>query len=240
MAQTLDIKSLRRRHFMGAKTWMLVYCAGSAVDILKSEPELDRDASLALARKLFPAEHLEPLEDGNLAFTNPINDELLIGYFPGVTVIAAGEFGIDHPSKLPERYLEAAPNQTVYLHAMHSVVDWFAFAVWRGGRLERSLSLSPDSGILENIGQALAFEKPFWEGKHPATDPGEDAEEYPFAFHPLELGEAALLEFFGYQLEGIFDPSFLDPEAIPLCRFKRTRTTTVKPFPPVHPWWKFW
>ncbi|WP_439145646.1 DUF6928 family protein [Streptomyces canus] len=33
---------------------------------------------------------------------------------------------------------------------MHSVVGWFAFAAWGDGRLLRSLSLSPDSGIIEN------------------------------------------------------------------------------------------
>jgi hypothetical protein len=35
---------------------------------------------------------------------------------------------------------------------MHSVVDWFAYAVWIDGQLRRSLSLSPDSGIMEIVG----------------------------------------------------------------------------------------
>ena len=34
----------------------------------------------------------------------------------------------------------------------------------------------------------------------------------PFPFHPLELGEAALREFFGYQVEGIVDPGPIEPE----------------------------
>jgi hypothetical protein len=54
---------------------------------------------------------------------------------------------------------------------MHSVVDWFAFAVWQDGRLKRSLSLSPDSGVLEDIGAKLPFEEPYWSGKHPAVNP---------------------------------------------------------------------
>jgi hypothetical protein len=111
---------------------------------------------------------------------------------------------------------------------MHSAVDWLAFAVWKGGQLQRSLSLSPDSGILEDIGDKLPFELPYWAGQHPAIDPDIDDSGYPFVFHPLELGEAALLAFFGYQLEGMIDPSQLDPEDVALMRFKRVKR-----------WWKF-
>jgi hypothetical protein len=50
---------------------------------------------------------------------------------------------------------------TVYLRAMHSVVDWFAYAQSINGKFARSLSLSPDSGVLEDIGQRLPFEEPF-------------------------------------------------------------------------------
>jgi hypothetical protein len=95
---------------------------------------------------------------------------------------------------------------------MHSVVDWFAFAKWMNGKLVRSLSLSPDDGILEDMGQRLAFEEPFWSGKNPVTnDDGDD--ECPLPFHPLELGEAALREFLGYQLEGFKDSARLQPES---------------------------
>jgi hypothetical protein len=93
---------------------------------------------------------------------------------------------------------------------MHSVVDWFAFAHWNNGRLVRSLSLSPDSGILEDIGLKLAFEEPYWSGQHPAGDDEDD--EYPLPFHPLDLGEAALSEFFGGQIDGF----------IRLIQYKRT------------------
>ncbi len=215
---------------MGAKTWMLVSTAGNAREILKSKPQLDRIASAALAKKLFPSEKLEPISDGTLSFTCPPDNELVIGCFPGLSIVAAKEFGIDHPSKLSSNFIENGVSQTIYLHAMHSVVDWFAFAIWKNGKLQRSLSLSPDSGILENIGTKLPFEEPYWAGQHPALDPEEEDASYPFPFHPLELGEAALLDFFGYQLEGIMDPSHLEPEEIPLNRFKRSKSS----------WWKVW
>ncbi len=213
---------------MGAKTWMLVYSKGDPKGILKGNPVLDRDATLALVNTLYSSEKLLALEDGDLSFTCPPDNEIVAGCFPGLVILAAKEMAIDYPSKLPAKFSEAFSEGTLYLHAMHSVVDWFAFAVWKNTKLHRSLSLSPDSGILEDIGSRLTFEAPYWAGDHPAIDPGEDKADYPFVFHPLDLGESALQEFFGYQLEGTVDPTQLEPERIPLLRFKRKKI-----------WWQF-
>lgn len=207
---------------MGAKTCMLVYAEGSAREILAARPTLDRDATARLAAKLFPKDRLEPLADGSLAYTSPPDNEITIGCFPGLSIVAAKEFGLDYPSRLEPRFLASVGSQTVYVHAMHSVVDWCAFAVWQAGTLERSLSLAPDDGVLEDIGPQMAFEIPYWSGQHPIWDPEEESDpSYPFPFHPLELGEAALRAFFGYQIEGFMDPALLDPETVPLARFKR-------------------
>ncbi|AXQ30426.1 hypothetical protein D0B54_17855 [Solimonas sp. K1W22B-7] len=214
---------------MGAKTWMLAYVEGKASDHLSSDPSLDRQACAALAAQLFPAERLEPIADGNLSYTCPPDNEIYVGCFPGVRIVAAREFGIDRPSKLGQHFLAAANGAAVYLHAMHSVVDWFAYAIWVNGKLQRSLSVSPDNGVIEDIGARLDFEQPFWSGAQPACDPEDDDNDYPLAFHPLELGEAALLHLFGYQLEGFMEPGHLEPEHIPLAGFRRARRK-----------WKLW
>jgi len=207
---------------MGAKTWMLVYADRKVSEALKAAPKLDREATLQLATRLFPKDKLEPLEDGDLSYTCPPDEQVHAACFPGVTIVAAKEFAIDHPSKLPGSFISNGSNGTIYLHAMHSVVDWFAFGKWTNGKLVRSLSLSPENGVLEDIGVRLAFEEPFWAGKQPATGDA-DSEPYPLPFHPLELGEAALKEFFGYSLEGPLEPSAVEPESIPLLRYKRKR-----------------
>lgn len=207
---------------MGAKTWMLICSSGVPGEILKSNAVLDREATTLLAKKLFSSEKLEPMPDGHLSMTCPPDEELVIGCFPGLTIIAAKEFGIDYPSKLPASFLAPALGNQVYLHAMHSAVDWFAFGVWKNGKLQRSLSLSPDDGIIEDIGNRMEFEDAYWEGRHPAIDPDEEDDVYPFEFHPLELGQAALLELAGYQLEGTFDSSQVQPREIALMRFRRS------------------
>jgi len=215
---------------MGAKTWMLVLANSNACEALSAKPPLDREATQKLSSALFPGEKLEQIGDGDLSYTCPPDDEVHIGCFPGVSVVAAKEFGIDYPSKLPQRFIDAGGNGMVTLHSMHSVVDWFAYATWANGKLMRSLSLSPDSGIMEDIGQRLLFEEPFWSGDRPAVDDDEEADAYPFPFHPLDLGEAALKDQFGYQLEGYIDASLLEPESVPLVRYKRSCS----------PLWKFW
>lgn len=218
---------------MGAKTWMLVGCDVDAKLVLSANPVLNRAASQALARAVFPKHTLTEAEDGSLAYTNPPDDKVYVGVFPGVSVIAAGEFGVDRPSKLEKKYLRALNYRFIYLHAMHSAVDWFAFCVWEEGKLVRALSLSPDSGVMEDIGTRMPFELPFWQGEHPLEDDDdfdeehEDAEEgeddkYPFVFHPLELGEAALENLFGYVLEGDQNLALFDAEDIPLMVFKRS------------------
>lgn len=206
---------------MGAKTWMLLYSEGNAADILRSNPVLDRGATTGLVERLFGLQ-VRPLEkDGDLSHTSPRDEEIVAACFPGLAVVAAGEFCLDYPSQLDPAFIEAFSPGTLYLHAMHSVVDFFGFAIWKNGTLQRSLSLSPDSGILDDIGPRLPFEVPFWAGEHPAVDPDDEDDSYPFVFHPLELGEAALKEFFGYQLEGMIDPPLIEPEEIPLMRFTR-------------------
>ena len=42
-----------------------------------------------------------------------------------------------------------------------------------------------------------------------------------FHFTPLELGEAALKDFFGYQLEGFTTPDMIEPGDVQLLCFKR-------------------
>ena len=212
---------------MGAKTWMLVYANVNVGETLRSRPQLDRAATLKLASALFPKDKLEPIGDGDLSCTCPPDNEVHIGCFPSVSIVAAKEFGIDYPSKLPKQFIIAGGSGTIYLHAMHRVVDWFACAQWNNGTLVRSLSLSPDSGVLEDIGTRFPFEEPYWSGQHRATDDEDD--EYPFPFDPLELGEAALKDFFGYQLEGFVHPALLEPESVALVKYKRSR-----------PWLKLW
>src|SRR5262249_31035914 len=106
---------------MGEKTRMLVYADSNAREALGTNPQLARQSTQTLATTLFPREKLEVVGDADLSYMFPPDNELCIGCFPGVSIIAAREFGIDHPSMLPQRFIVAAGAGTVTLHAMHSV-----------------------------------------------------------------------------------------------------------------------
>lgn len=223
---------------MGAKTCLLAQAEVDVRKVLASKPALDESATAGFVASLFPElGFATPTSTDLLSYTYVSDDTVVAGCFPNLRIIAASEVAVDRPSQLQAKYIAA--KGTTYLHVMHSVVDWFAFAVWEDGILRRSLSVAPDSGVLEDIGNRLPFEIPYWEGEHPALDPEDEQDSYPLPFHPLELGEAALREFFGFQLEGHIDASLLEPENIRMLKFD------VAGRPPDSiqankPWWKFW
>jgi hypothetical protein len=90
------------------------------------------------------------------------------------------------PSQLPGRLLTPGAGRRVILHAMHSATDWLAYAVWQDGVLLRSLSLSPDGGITEDIGAPLPFEAPFWAGEHPSPAAGNSPATYASARRDID------------------------------------------------------
>lgn len=208
---------------MGAKTAMLVYADGDVAEGLTGAAEFADEAGAAeLLGLLWPPAKIhpdgeEPWDLGDAVF--PPAGRACALSTPEVDVLCDQALMLDRPSQLPAHLVGASMGRTLYLHAMHSAVDWFAFAVWRDGELVRSLSLSPDDGVLEDAGERLPFEEPFWAGTHQLSDAG-----YPFPFHPLELGEHALREFFGFSGEGADDggPSALrlDPWGVELYGFQ--------------------
>ena len=89
------------------------------------------------------------------------------GSFPGIDVLRDRDVMTGRPSQLPGRLLAPDAGRRMILHAMHSASDWLGYAVWQDGVLLRSLSMSPDGGITEDIGAPLLFEASFWAGEHP-------------------------------------------------------------------------
>lgn len=196
---------------------MVFYAERDVPSVLRARPAFDRDATTELVQRLFPEHAVTAIDDVTLLDGDPPDDQVYAAVWPGASVVCAGELGVDQPSAVDPRFLAAGAGRTVYLHAQHSVVDWFAFAIWEpDGSLRRALSLSPDSGIVEDVGERLAFEAPYWAGEHPAVEPDD---EYPFAFHPLELAEETLAQLFGFAYEGPADADTIDPDDIPLAAF---------------------
>jgi hypothetical protein len=208
---------------MGAKTALLAYTNGSIAQVLRADAVARLGDTVALVTGLFPGWTVEPTDRSSLSeAVYPPDGIAYAGAFPGVDVICDRRFALAAPSQLPQRLIAAGRSRRLILHAMHSVSDWFAFAVWDNGELIRSLSLDPGGGVGEDVGERFPFEAPFWAGEHPVhRTPGwPNQEPYPLPFHPLDLGEAALRELCGFVLEGSPNPNDIDADAVGLYGFR--------------------
>ncbi len=185
---------------MGGKTAMLVYADDAVVPALQRTTSTDAGEAAAAVRRLWPEYDVRAVDDEEpwalAEGIYPPEGTTCALAVPGLAIVCDQRVVVDRPSEFPGRFVAAGTGRRVIYHAMHSAVDWLAFAVWEDERLVRSLSLAPDFGIIEDLGGHLPFELAYWNGDHPA---GED---YPLPFHPLQLGERAMGEFFGFYAEG--------------------------------------
>ncbi|MEV7940319.1 hypothetical protein AB0O82_29815 [Kitasatospora sp. NPDC088264] len=81
---------------------------------------------------------------------------------------------IDLPSRLPDELVAAGRGRRMVLHHMHGTAAWLAFGVWEDGRLVRSMSLPPDSGSMEDVGELGRVDNQAGThvlGEPPARDP---------------------------------------------------------------------
>jgi hypothetical protein len=210
---------------MGAKTALLAFAEGDIGPALAGATRPDRTEVESLVRRLFAGYDLIAEEEGTLSHgVYPPDDVTYATALAGVDLVCDRRLVFDRPSELPAHLHQVAGGRRIVMHAMHSVVDWLAFAVWQDGVLVRSLSLSPDGGITENIGEPYEFERPYWAGEHAVEPiPGwPDEGPYPLPFHPLDLGEEALRALFGFVIEGYPHPDDVDAEAVAMLSFRVT------------------
>jgi Family of unknown function (DUF6928) len=213
---------------MGAKTALLAFADVDIRAALSADAKPDQADTETLVSRVFPGHTVEPGEGVELIDgTNPDDGHSYAAKLPGLELLADRRLAFDRPSELPAHLLALGKGRRIVLHGMHSVVDRLAFAIWQDGVLVRSLSLSPDGGIIEDIGEPLDFERPYWAGAHPVEPvPGFRDEPYPLPFHPLELGEGALQALFGFVIEGASRPGDIDPEKVWLHGFRVSDPTS--------------
>ncbi|MFF3541403.1 DUF6928 family protein [Streptomyces platensis] len=201
---------------MGSKAAVVVVAEGDPREAFHRVQEIRHSKSKTLAERILGtavrATELLPLD---LAVW-PDSGTVCAASLPGFEVICSRELAQSSPSRLTQMVSEWAEGRNAYGVFMDSAEDWSAFAVWSGGELVRGVSLSPGSGVIEDLGDRLSFEAPFWAGERRVRHtPG-----YSLPFHPIDLGNEALKEFFGFILEGHESVDCLDPEEIEIPAFR--------------------
>ncbi len=210
---------------MGAKTALLAFSDGDIRPALRGATRAELAETQAMVQQVHPGYTVVPADDGTLwDDTYPPDDITYATVLAGAELFCDRRLVLDRPSHLPEHLVRLGAGRRIIMHGMHSVSDWLCFAVWENGALVRSLSLSPDGGIAENIGEPYAFEQPYWAGEHPVEPvPGWPTQgPYPLPFHPLDLGEVALRALFGFIIEGYPDPDDIDTDTVHLYGFRVT------------------
>jgi hypothetical protein len=191
-------------------------------DSLRQLPRADAERTAPLVAEIFPGYQVEPVQGWPLEeSTYPDDDVAYALSAPGIDIMCDQRFMLDKPPELPAHVLDVAAGRRVALCAMHSVSDWFAYAVWANGELVRSLSLSLPHRIVEDIGEPLEFEQPFWARRQAATDRSRGA----LGFHPLDLGQQAMRFLFGFALEGRPEPDDVDAAQITMLGYRVTDPT---------------
>jgi hypothetical protein len=217
-----------RERTLGAKTALLAFTDADLIPVLRHATACGVAEAEEVVRLAHPGFDVVRMGESTLFdWPYPPDDITYATVLAGAEVLCDRRLVFNRPSDLPPHLRAAGIGRRIIMHGMHSGVDWLCFAVWEDGELVRSLSLSPDSGIVENIGEPYAFELPFWAGAHPVV-PGlelPDQGPYPLPFHPLELGEEALRALFGFVIEGTPDPVDLDAQTIALHGFRVTDPT---------------
>lgn len=201
---------------MGSKAAVVVFVEAEPERVFRDSVVIDRAKSQRLAEMALGAtSHEAGLLALDLAVW-PDSGMVCAASLPEYEVVCSRELARRQPSELTEWISQVASGRDAYAVFMHSAEDWGAFAIWSDGRLVRSLSVSPDSGVIEDVGERLAFEVPFWEGEHSVRS----GVEYSLPFHPIDFGNEALREFFGFILEGHEDESSVDPEEVEIPAFR--------------------
>ncbi|MET9483281.1 hypothetical protein [Streptomyces sp. NPDC006638] len=202
---------------MGSKAAVVMFVEADPREVFRNGLEINHLKSKLLAEEILgtAAHETEPVALDLAVW--PSVGVACTASLPGLEVVCSRKLAKPHPSQLTEEISRLAAGRVAYGVFMHSAEDWAAFAVWSGGELVRAFSVSPEAGIIEDVGEHLPFETPFWSGERAVRN----EVKYALPFHPLQLGNEALRAFFGFILEGREDASCFDPEEFEIPSFRQ-------------------
>jgi hypothetical protein len=167
-------------------------------------------------------------------------DHLVVGAYEGAAVIGAPEI-IDAcqsrgDDRLMRRVLGRFPAAAVLRLGLASVVNFWSYEYFEGGRLLRAYAGSADTGVTTDQGEWLPEERPHFERSVArdgerwfSADVGGTTQEFNAAGYAEELAFAVIGRFFGCRPDQV--DAEVDPLELPMESFDRQA--------PMRWWWPF-
>lgn len=202
---------------MGSKAAILVLADGRPERLIRDASGLDLPRSQSLAARVLGG---TPRQSGALPLDLavwPEDGTVCVASFERFDLVCSRVFARDHPSDMVIEASRLAGGRNAYAVCMESSRDWTSILAWSPSQIVRAVSLNPSEGVLEDVGHKFPFEDPFWNGRRPVQTTG-----YALPFHPIDLGNEALRNFFGFILEGAEDDLCVDPEEVEVPVFQRS------------------
>ena len=190
---------------MGMKAQLVAVSPGLPRDDLIAHPIGSVQASRQAAESVLPGLVGEQVRDGSLAEDCYPQSQVYAGTFGDTWIVAS-----DHDSLLGWEPPDDDRDRNAIRVFLHSVVTMAGFTYWGSDGSHREFVGSWEEGAPVNDGDELPFEQSFWAGQQ---DPDGEARELhgsEMPFNPMDLGEEALREFFGFVGEGEPHPTDLD------------------------------
>ena len=211
---------------MGSKCNLIVLADGIPKATIASDAAPDPIRTVSALREFFPGVDFQPTGDTELDDVWPSRGELHACVIDDVFMIADQDIEWFEPTDEISKRLHAP---RAYLFGMHSVSDWGGFVMLEDGRVRRYVNLTCDDGVIDDVGEPLEFEVPYWSGEHDdLEEEGYDDHEQDgyddatLRFHPIDFVNAGLRHLVGVQTEGLVgDPQLLDLKQARFLRYAK-------------------
>lgn len=204
---------------MGYKCALVGLSPGVPRDDIVSQAEAGPQAASALVEAWWPGAWTRDPEPTTLEQEAlPSEDSFSVGIFGETIVFAA----ID-PDPITGHPLATAAGRAAWELQIHSVVDLCRYRTppaYGDRKVEIDAESTPEELRAALEGRLLPFEEPFARGLH-----ADSTEDYELPYHPLELGDSAMLWIFGTYGESPVSDGFIetiqgkDPWDLPMHRF---------------------
>jgi hypothetical protein len=168
------------------------------------------------------------------------NDDIGIGAYDGGLILCGVEIDLpekESAQKVVDALFQLYPNATILELGLHSVVNFFHYKLWMGGKIVRHFAGSADDGLVSNVGEHLPEEEPHFKKSEMrdgelvfVTEHQGKKHEYDVSAYGEELLFSVASRFLGERLDSC------KSENLKIELFAAPRSSPFRK----KPWWQFW